>query len=200
MLFRDLYEIVANGEHIYVEFEMLRKLVVAHHEYIGRIDVISIRNNPPTDRAFYRLADSDRSTAYDDEYQVAEIVYCSRLDEDKPARRFALTKELMHVFDGEDEKTDSRAKFIQLMHEVQNRPLPQHASAMYRSEGNTRWMAALILCPKPHRDKLYAEFKEGQLLTSEIAEIFRIPEWVASNVMDEYYDEAFEALVKGNGK
>src|SRR5690606_28370954 len=112
-----------------------------------------------------------------------EIVYCSSLDDDNPERRYALTKELMHAFDSEDEEASDRARFIQLMRDVQNRPLAKHASPMYQSEFDTRWMAALVLCPREAR----AEFPTGKeatpVVVSEFAARFLIPEWVASFVL-----------------
>jgi hypothetical protein len=164
---------------------------------IGRVDLRKITYPQPTGSAYYILADTDRDSPYEEEYAVAEIAYCASLEGEEAERRYALTKELMHAFDTEEEQASSRERFIQLMREVQNRPLGQHASPMYRSEMNTRWMAALVLCPRSLRDPVAAEFAAGGMVLTEVAERFRIPEWVASVVMDPYYDIAFATLVEG---
>lgn len=197
MLFKDLYAFADAQEKPPVRFEALRAHVTAFHQVIGRIDVRRVTNPRPTESAFYILANADRDSPYEEEYQVAEIAYCSSLDADEVERRYALTKELMHVFDTEEESASSRERFITLMREVQNRPLGQHASAMYISEMNTRWMAALILCPKSLRDPMATAFSGGKMVLEEIAEAFRIPEWVASFVMDPYYDTAYASLIEG---
>jgi hypothetical protein len=86
-------------------------------------------------------------------------------------------------------------KVPQLLREIQNKPLPADSSDMLLSELDTRWMAALILCPKKFRDKYVADHKSKKLQDFDIAEIFDIPEWVAPFVMDDYYDVAFKKLL-----
>jgi len=102
---------------------------------------------------------------------------------------------MMHVFDAPDAVVDTREKFETLLREIQNRPLPADASTMMKSELDTRWMAAIILCPKNFRDQYVADYKAQKIASFDIAEIFDIPEWVAPFVMDDYYDLAFARLV-----
>jgi len=195
MLFRDLYNIAEAIERPFVRFEALRAAVNAMHGEIGRVDVIAVHYQEPNHQAFYRLTDNDRSSPYEEEFTVAEIVYCVGLDEHPRERRYALTKELMHVFDTPEQRADTREKFISLMKEIQNRPMPQHESQMFRSELDTRWMAALALCPKKFRDEYLPKFRGQEIASFDIAEIFRIPEWVVPFIMDDYYDVAHETLV-----
>jgi hypothetical protein len=197
MLFKELYEFADSHERPPIRFEALRGQINAHHNAVGRVDVRRITYPNPTTSAHYILADTDRDSPYEEEYTVAEIAYCSALDADESEKRYALTKELMHVFDTDEQRAGSRERFIQLMRDVQNRPLEKHASAMYRSEMDTRWMAALILCPKSLRDPIADAFRANGISLPEVAELFRIPEWVASFVMDPYYDTAFASLVEG---
>lgn len=195
MLFKDLYKIAEGAAKPFVSFEALRKAVNAMHPGIGRVDVIAVEYPKPNNQAFYRLAGSDRSSAYDEEFTVAEIIYCDHLDHHPSERRYALTKELMHVFDTDEQRADSREKFVALMREIQNRPMPQHESAMFKSEVDTRWMAVLVLCPKSFRDQYLEAYRKGQIAAFDIAEIFRIPEWVVPFAMDEYYDVAHATLL-----
>lgn len=195
MLFREFYNYVKDLKGPYVPFEELRKIVNAHHHGIGRVDVIYVQHPEPNRQAFYRLADNERSSPHEEEFTVAEIVCCDGLKEDLRERRFACTKELMHVFDTGEQRADSREKFITLMREIQNKPMPQHESPMFRSELDTRWMAAIALCPKHLRDLYVDDYKKKNLADFDIAEIFRIPEWVVPFVMDDYYEVAYSSLV-----
>jgi hypothetical protein len=101
----------------------------------------------------------------------------------------------MHIFDKPESFVDTREKFGDLLREIQNRPLPSDASLMMKSELDTRWMAALILCPKNFRDQHFPAYTKKDLANFDIASIFDIPEWVAPFVMDPYYDRAFARLL-----
>ncbi len=197
MLFKDLYNIAASIEKPYVRFGMLRDSINAHHPKVGKVELRRVVYPTPTHSAYYHLADTDRDSPYEDEYTVAEIVYCSTLDADNRERRYALTKELMHAFDTDEEEASTREKFIQLMRDVQNRPLLKHASAMYQSELDTRWMAALVLCPRNFRKEYVSNAPVTPVVIAEFAAKFLIPEWVAAFVLDDYYDVVFESLVEG---
>lgn len=199
MLFRDFYKHLETLEGPFVRFEQLRAIVNGHHPGIGRVDVIYIQHQEPNRQAFYRLAGGERTSPYDEEFTVAEIVCCEELRQHPLERRYACTKELMHVFDTDEQRADSREKFIKLMREIQNKPMIQHESPMFRSELDTRWMAAIALCPQHLREPFVQPYKTKEIADFDIAEIFRIPEWVVPFVMDDYYDIAFHALVE-NGK
>lgn len=195
MLFSEFYQHVENIEAPYMRFEALRAIINAHHNSIGRVDVIFVQHTEPNRQAFYRLADSDRTSAYEEDFTVAEIICCDGLRDHPRERRYACTKELMHVFDTAEQRADSRDKFISLMREIQNRPMPEHESPMFRSELDTRWMAAIALCPRHLREQYVEPYKAKDIADFDIAEIFRIPEWVSPFVMDDYYNTAFAKLV-----
>jgi hypothetical protein len=194
MLYRDLYKIAEALEKPPVTFQFLRKAVNAHHPIVGRVDVISIDYLPPTGQAFYRLS-ADRSSAYEEEFLVAEIVHCNNLRADIREYRYALTKELMHVFDRQAEVVDTAEKFRTLLKEIQNRPLLTHASPMYVSEIATRWMAVLMLIPKKFRDEHLELYKAKDIADFDLAEIFEVPEWVVPFAMDDYYDIIYKSFV-----
>ena len=193
MIFRELYERAAALPGPPVGFNYLCDLIVAYHADIGRIETYAVTHPEPDRQAYWRLGDTDRSSGYDEEFQVGQIVYCDGLDSDERERRFALTKELMHVFDQAEARVDTPDKFRSLLREIQNKPLEQ--SSMMKSELDTRWMAAIILCPKPFRDSVIDDYKAKKLENFDIAEKFNIPEWVAPFVMDDYYEVAFARLM-----
>ncbi|MDZ4056172.1 MAG: hypothetical protein U1D69_04265 [Polynucleobacter sp.] len=196
MDFREFYEYVNRLEKPPVGFDFLRGLIAAHHREIGRVDLFAVTHPTPTRDAYYRLGDTDRTSPYEEEFAVGEIVYCESLDLDERELRFALTKELMHVFDAVEARTDTREKFEKLLREIQNRPLPADQSLMFKTELDTRWMASIVLCPKRFRDELIDKYRNGEIADFDVAEEFNIPEWVAPFIMDDYYDAAFRSLLR----
>lgn len=195
MHFKDLYAHIEKMDGPFIRFEKLREIINAYHHGIGQVDVIYVQHTEPNRQAFYRLTDSDRASSREEEYTNAEIVCCDALQEHPRERRYACTKELMHVFDTDEQRADSREKFIGLMREIQNRPMGDDMSPMYKSELDTRWMAAIALCPRHLRDQHREAYQRKEIENFNIAEIFRIPEWVAPFVMDDYYDTAFDNLM-----
>lgn len=197
MNFTELYRFAEGLDQPPVGFDFLRAKVNAHHKTIGRVDVFAVTFQKPNGQAHFRHAEPDRTSAYEDEFEVAEIRFCEVLQADEVEFRFALTKELMHVFDTPDEVVDTREKFKILIHEIQNSPLPQDASLMYQSDLMTRWMAILVLCPKRFRDMHLDDYRAGRLADFDIAEMFKIPEWTVKWVMDDYYDVVHRRFVVG---
>lgn len=195
MHFADLYQYAAGLKAPPVGFDFLRKKIAAHHSTIGRVDVYEVEYPTPTKQAHFRLGDRDRTSPYSDEFPVAEIIYCHALKADARELRFALTKEMMHIFDAPAAVVDTREKFAALLREIQNKPLPADASAALKSELDTRWMAAIILCPKNFRDQYVPDYKAKKIAAFDISEIFDVPEWVGPFVMDDYYDAAFARLM-----
>lgn len=197
MHFRDLYRLVEEEvKEPPVRFELLRRFINNHHSGVGEIKVWAIKYPEPNHQAHYIMLGTDRTSAYDDEFTIAEIRYCEELDNNLRDRRFALTKELMHVFDTEDEMTNTREKFVKLAKEIQNQPLIEHASDMYLSELGTKWMALIVLCPRHIRDLYVKPYREKLIEGFEVAEQLNLPEWVIQYLMDDYYDTVFDSLMK----
>jgi len=197
MRFRDLYSLVADSvSKPHVRFGLVRDLVNNHHKGVGEITIRAISYPVPNLQAHYVLLGTDRTSPYGEEFDLAEIRYCDGLDENPHALRFALTKELMHVFDTEEERTSTRQRFIELMREIQNVPLSEHASPRYRSEIATKWMAAIILCPHKIREPILMEYRAGKLSDAEVATLLKVPRSVVPDIMDDYYERAFESLMQ----
>jgi hypothetical protein len=100
----------------------------------------------------------------------------------------------MHVFDPRDTWIDTREKFVSFLKDLQNTPLDV-ANGALNTEHRAKWMALLVLCPKPFREKILAEIAAGAL-RSEIAERFGLPDWFIETALDNYYDEALRILTK----
>jgi hypothetical protein len=191
--FKDFYKIVEERTTDKpVGFEFLRTTIDGGLKDVQEVKVWRHVYDPPKRDAHFMLFD-DRSSAYNGEYLVADISYCSALDADPAELLFALTKELMHVFDPPESRIDTREKFIQFLKDLQNAPIEKPNMAV-ATENRARWMAILVLCPKPLRDAIKAEIAEGRALLSEAAQRLGLPEWVVKVAIDDYYDEAVRIL------
>lgn len=199
MLYHELYAKVEALGAAPVLFNFLRDQIEADHGDIQEVKLYPVHYEQPTGEAYYRLED-DRTSGYNDEYLVANIVFCQSLLSEPRQYRFALTKELMHVFDTPEEQVTSREQVIQFFTEIQNKPLWQHATAAYKSEIDTQWKALLMLCPKNVRDQLLVDYRAGEITEADVAQRFEIPEELVMALMDEYYDEVFETLIVGPRK
>ena len=200
MRFVDLVDSADRLEHLPVTFEFLRDCINRHHPDVGKVITRAISNVNPDGRAYFLHSEEERTSAYGNPFTDVQINYCDSLDDDIPERRFVVTKELMHVFDSQEARTDTRESFLALMREVQNKPVQEHASEMFKSENNTRWMAAIVLCPPSLRLPLVTRWKNGGLLLSEAAEICNLPEWITVLILDDYFDKVYDLLVTSNKK
>lgn len=193
MDFKDLYhEVEAEGPKP-AAFDFLRAKVIAGLPWLEAVNVWRLPHKPATREARYTVFD-DRSSPYNAEYLVADISYCASLEDDPTELRFALTKELMHVFDQRDTWIDTREKFIKFLKDLQNTPLDM-ANGSLQSEHMARWMAILVLCPRQMRDKVKAQLLAKEKILAEVAEAWALPEWLISIAIDDYYDTAHSVLI-----
>ena len=193
MDFVDLYHAVEAEGGRPAPFEFLRRSVVADIPWLEDVFVWRLVHNPPTREARYTLFD-DRTSAYGDEFLVADISFCCSLESDPPQLWFALTKELMHVFDKRETWIDSREKFIKFLKDLQNTPLDIENGSV-NSEHMARWMAILVLCPRQTRDEIRDHLTNDTKLLAELAEEWGLPEWLISIAVDDYYDTAYKVLI-----
>jgi hypothetical protein len=192
--FRELYnQVVAQNLGKPVGFDFLQGAVIAGLPWLEEVCIWRLSHNPPTRQAKYMLFD-DRSSAYNGEYLVADISFCASLEEEPDELLFALSKELMHVFDPRNTWIDTREKFVAFLKDLQNTPLDVGNGAL-NMEHRAKWMALLVLCPKPFRDQLVADLNKGAL-RSELAERHGLPEWFIETALDDYYDEALRILTE----
>lgn len=133
-----------------------------------------------------------REERWDDEERLHASIRFHR-KQNRCWARFVCCKEMMHVFDGPDEIVDTKEKFIKLLEEIEAKPLER--SAVFGSEFRAEWMALLVLCPKPERDKFRELLTSDEIGRYDVAWHFRIPEDFVAALMSEHYDYAYERLI-----
>lgn len=195
MDFKELYSLVEQQKlDVPVGFQFICEQITGGQNDVQEVKVWRHVYDPPKRTAHFMLFD-DRTSAYNEEYLVADISYCSSLESDAADLFFALCKELMHVFDPVEARIDTPEKFRQFLRDLQNSPLDL-AKLGINMEHRAHWMAILLLCPKTLRDRICTEIAEGRALKSEVAQRVGLPEWLIEVVLDEYYNEALSILTE----
>jgi hypothetical protein len=109
-------------------------------------------------------------------------------------KRFVCCKELMHVFDSNEERADSSVKFCKLLSELETPLEFEKSSEMYKSETKAMWMALAILCPAPLYHSRHPVWIEKNYSNYAIALDLRIPEQYIDALKSENFRELLSSL------
>lgn len=109
--------------------------------------------------------------------------------------RFVYTKELMHLFDNDDEPTDSEDKFEKLLTDLEVPSAINAASKQVISEYNGFWMALACLCPEVNRLEFESLRDKKHIDDYSIALKLRIPEQYVPLLFQPRYKKIVDALV-----
>ncbi len=77
-------------------------------------------------------------------------------------RRFVYTKELMHVFDTEDEKASDEASFDKQVSEFSDPT--EESTPQFRAENKAVYRALMVLCQEARRKQLRDQFIKDQII------------------------------------
>jgi Zn-dependent peptidase ImmA (M78 family) len=193
MRFSDLYEYSNSLPEPTVSVRELANRIRSSHQHVGEINFYPVDLDEDVSLG-HIVYERDRSSPYEGEFTVANIRFSRQLN--RCWRRFVCCKELMHLFDSDDERTNTRAKFVQLMNELETPPLAGDMSPMLSSEYEAEWMALTVLCPARLRDAYRDAFHSGELPAYEVAAAFRVPEAYVPALMSDYYKTALSALLR----
>lgn len=192
MQFADLYNHANGSPGPMIAVRALADHVGAHHKEVGEVNFWPVDLDTSISLG-HILYEYDRSTAYGDEYKIANIRYERSLN--RCWRRFVCCKELMHVFDAEDQRADSREKFIKLLDDLETAPLPGERTPIYESEFLAQWMAYIVLCPESVRAKYKPAWDNKDLTDYDVALVLRVPEGTVRNIMGPMYEVAHRTFL-----
>jgi hypothetical protein len=88
-------------------------------------------------------------------------------------RRFVYTKELMHVFDEENEKANDEKTFDIQIEKFGNPSVEM--SPQYRAEAKAFWRALAVLCPEAKRLQFKEQLSAGTASLEVISASIRLP-------------------------
>jgi len=192
MNFADLYRFAneeSDGRN--VGFRSLADCVIDRHPRIGGVETWRV-NLDPTISIGYMLYEEERTSPYEPPFDVAVIRFHDALN--RCWSRFVCCKELMHVFDGHNARTDTAAKFAILLAELESTPLLRDASDMFRAENDAIWMAMLVMCPERIRKVLIKSDNHSDEELMTIAQTIKLPVQVVRAISKPYYFAALETL------
>ncbi len=193
MSFAELYAYAEglNQVPIRVETDLVPKVKTL----AGQDDVFFTPVELDTEISFGHIKQYRMSTGvYAEPRWVTDIRYAKTLN--ICWRRYVGCKELMHVFDMQEERSDSAAKFNKLLDELESTPLLEDASQMFLSENRTKWKALAVLCPLPIRQNILDRRAAGELADPyEIALELRVPQAVVGTILGETFERVLNGLI-----
>ena len=105
-------------------------------------------------------------------------------------RRIIAAKELMHVFDGIGQRTDTPDKFRQLLSDIASTPIDVDINSPYWADRAALWKATIALIPPWIRDPYLEQWQAGTVKSHELSVRWWVPENVAAAAMSDYYEKA----------
>lgn len=102
-------------------------------------------------------------------------------------RRSVLAKELMHVFDEVDEKTDTRDKFDNQIRKFGDPNAP--ITPQYRAETKAYWRSLSVLCTDKKRLEYKAALDAKTVSWDVVATALRLPVRVIRDMMDDNFEQ-----------
>ena len=115
---------------------------------------------------------------------------------DKDWERFIYTKELMHLFDSEEEKTTTAADFIKLLNQLTTGPALGQASPQWISEEKAYWRALCAFCPEKNRVEFCEMRQNNETDNNAISNYLGIPEDVVVNLFRDDFSEIIDLITK----
>lgn len=101
-------------------------------------------------------------------------------------RRFVLTKELMHVFDTEEEKTDNADAFEKQINRLKDPS--SEITPQYRAEQKAVWRALAVLCTERKRREYKSLLMADKISEDVVAASLRIPVPQVRNMMRDDFE------------
>lgn len=108
--------------------------------------------------------------------------------------RFVFVKELMHLFDGSIEMTDTGEAFERQLSELQFGGPDLQPQTL--SEFHCFWMALACLCPEHIRTKFAVDRDAGRIDDYAVALQLRIPQLYVPRLFEDRYDRMMERLLE----
>ncbi len=189
MSFRDLYEF-AQDQEIHVNRNIIKAKAI---EISGVDDVKVVRSGlDVTICRGYWLTPSN--TDHHLVKQLGCYVVVAARGLNRCWDRFVTVKEMMHLFDEENQKTGSPEQFDDLLSEFSS-PMIQNSDQMV-SEIASFWRAIAVLCPEKFRQEFRAQKEAQEIDNYEIALRLRIHEQYVPRLFEARYERWLEANVK----
>lgn len=139
-------------------------------------------------------------SAQNTEHRIVQQLGCDVIvlarDQNYCWERFVQTKELMHLFDSDDEPTNSAEKFEKLLTDLEVPSAMGAPSKQIISDIKGFWMALACLCPEKHRVEFENLRDKEHIDNYGIALQLRIPEQYVPLLFQPRYKKIIEGLIE----
>lgn len=194
MAFRELYEAVQKIDGR-ISTKFLRALSIEHSEITAIKEQWSSVVDMSHIRGFYiegPLVNGPVLLNQKESLIVLSRAMCKDKTHGRQWRRFVLTKEIMHVFDTEDEKAQNPDQLDVQIERLSDPSAP--ISPQYIAELKAQWRALAVLCQEEKRQEYKRQLEADEISFEVVAAALQIPSGVVRNMMSEAYDRALKHL------
>ncbi len=178
-----------------VRIEEMRKIVDEMHIGVGRVSFRYFADFPGAQLGSFIWLDEERTSAYEEPYNDAVAFINDRYREDRDMVRLISAKELMHVFDTEEQRTATPEQYAILLKQIESMTLPEDASEQYAADRVALWKAIIALVPPCIRNQYLDGWKSGEIKAPEISTKVWLPEPTVAAAMGDYYEVAYNRYV-----
>lgn len=181
MSYRQLYDF-CQTQNPHIKRNLIRDKV---REITGVTSISTVKTSMDTTlcRGFYLSANNTEHRLVQ---QCGGHVIVLARDLNRCWQRFVFTKELMHIFDDDSEKTNTPDSFEKVLVELTAYGAV-NSSPQLKSEVKCFWMALGVLCPESVRKDFDRKRARGQCTDYDIALQLLIPELYVPALFDQNY-------------
>jgi len=108
-----------------------------------------------------------------DPKKITDVYYGESLNFEM--QRFVICKEMMHIFDSTDGRTNTKEKLQTLLTELANPPIPEETSQQRIEEAKAIYRALALFCPLERRTEILEKLNKGQISLIAVSHLLRIP-------------------------
>ena len=175
--------------------EDLRRIVNERHEGVGQVAFRFFEDFPGAQLGSFTWLEDERTSPYQDPFNDAIVFINDRYRNDREMIRLIAAKELMHVFDTDEQKTDSPEKYKTLLKQIESSPIVDDQSEQYAADRVALWKATIALVPPCIRSEYLEGWRNGEIKAPEISAKLWLPDATISACMGDYYDVAVERFL-----
>jgi hypothetical protein len=117
---------------------------------------------------------------------------CKTKPQGRHWRRFVLTKELMHVFDTEEEKAKTPDELDLQIERLNNPAAP--ISPQFIAELKAHWRVLAVLCQEERRKDYKRQLEADEISFDVVAAALQVPTSAVRDMMQDNYDKVLPVL------
>jgi hypothetical protein len=184
VLFRAFFSCLEEKRPVpFVRVDTLASIVNLHHSGVGSLSFRYIDDVPGAQLGSFLWQEDERSSPYDEPFNDAVVFVNENCINDLSMLRIVAAKELMHVFDGPAQRTDSPEKFRRLIEDIASTPIAEDSSEQYTADKEALWKAIIALIPPWIRSPFLEDWNARRVDVAELARLWYLPTEVSNGAL-----------------